>query len=182
MKKFSFALFLCLFCFQFQTFAQAKKFNLKFSVSVHSGAYLDITGEFKHGYNFGGGIGLLTSEHIEFTGEFNNYRARLKRANSVLSFNDYSLGLRYLWGKRFHKARPVFETGIGLYPNFNDYTLGDGLIPGINIGAGASINLSKSIDIILKTRLHIIPRSFGESSGLKFYLYNGITAGMKYTF
>jgi len=163
------------------TLSQQSKSKLRFSLNVQSGAFIDVTGNFKGGYIIGGGAGLSTSELLEIYTEFNVNIVKEKLADANVDFNDYSLGTRFYLGKVKQKVKPVIETAIGVYPDFKDRIEYKYYRPGMNLGAGASFNISKNFDILTKAKMHFAIVSMWDSDD-PIYVYSGIYVSVKYTF
>jgi hypothetical protein len=155
------------------------KTPLELSISIQSGAYIDITGNFKNGYNLGSGIALKTSKHFEVFTEVNLNFTKDDFDNRQFVLDDYSLGARVYIGRHKMHVMPFIEFAAGLYPDFRDFGSYTRKKAGLNFGAGTNINISKSIDILVKGKMHF-PVVTGGHPGGGFYVYSGIYLGVKY--
>lgn len=153
------------------------KNHLEFSISVQSGVYIDITGNFKNGYNIGSGIALRTSKHFEVFTEVNLNFTKDDFDNRQFVLDDYSLGARVYIGSKKIPVMPFIEFAAGLYPDFRDFGSYTRKNAGFNIGAGTNIYISKSIDIHAKGKMHF-PVVTGGHPGGGFYVYSGIYLGV----
>lgn len=156
--------------------------KLKFAVDLHTGATVDITGNFKGtGYNFGGGLSMQTSEHLEAFGDFNSNYVKDRFENTTVNFTDYSFGLRIFLGKEHGRVKPFIETALGVYPDFRDFREYNGSCGGINFGFGVLINAGNKIGIIVRPKLHLAVITGGHPGG-GFYVYSGFYGGLRYSF
>lgn len=88
------------------------------------------------------------------------------------SYFEVSAGPRYYFSSRNLKSNFFIESGVGAYVYSRDaYESGGTTFDrvsntnvGLNVGPGVTLQLSKSVDVILKTKYHIIFVSEGTNS------------------
>ncbi len=181
-----FVLGLSNFCYS-QTVTYVKKPLRKqfpqFMLSPYGGAIFPLpkimNENFKPGGNFGIDAAYRVNREVALYGKFSYFFMSSKITGApVGSYMEFSAGPRYYFTHPKLNSELFFEGGVGAY-NFRQKSYvnpGDSTgatisqinntRPGINGGIGATLGLSKAIDILVKSDYHVIFTPNGSTSFL----------------
>lgn len=152
-----------------------------FSVSPFGGAIFPIQNlkeSFKPGGTVGLDLGYRVNKEVGIYAKFGYYFMSSKITGAPIgSYIEVSAGPRYYFTHPKLKSELFFEGGVGAY-NFrqNSYTPNDTTMAqiqqinstkaGVNAGIGGSLALSDAVDILVKSKYHVIFTPNGSSSFL----------------
>jgi hypothetical protein len=131
--------------------------------------------EFEAGFNGGLDAGVRLNRELGIyakTGYYSLTDATVGAPNS--SYFELSAGPRYYFTSKNLKSAFFLETGVGAYIFSQDAYESEGVSydresntnVGLNVGPGVTLQLSKSIDVILKSKYHIVFNDYGTRSFL----------------
>lgn len=150
-----------------------------FSVSPVGGVSFPIGtfgDNFKTGPSFGLDLSYRVNKEVGFFGKF-GYNIFSNKTSSDLPNNnimEYTVGPRYFFTSKNLKSAMFVEAGVGGYTLTQDaFILGGREVPkvsdtkfGINAGVGATLNLGRTVDLIVKVKYHNILTEGGSTSFL----------------
>jgi hypothetical protein len=138
-----------------------------FSISPMGGVQFplgDMNNTYKTSWNAGLDLNLKINRETSFFlyGGYHDMPAKTESNSPDASVIQITAGPRYIFTSQAIKAQFFIEGGLGVYIfGTKEYTLEGVTIPssstvnfGINIGPGATIPLGKSVDLIMKVKLH----------------------------
>jgi hypothetical protein len=150
-----------------------------FSVSPTGGAIFPIQNlkeSFKPGGTVGLDLGYRVNKEVGFYAKFGYYFMSSKITGAPIgSYLEGSAGPRYFFTHPKLKSELFLEAGVGAY-NFrqNSYTPNDttqqqiaqisNTKAGINAGIGGALAVSDAVDVLVKTKYHVIFTPNGSSS------------------
>lgn len=147
-----------------------------FSVSPVGGVSFPVgkfSDNFKTGPSFGLDLSYRVNKEVGFYAKFgyNIFSNKLTERPDG-NYMEYTVGPRYFFTSKNLKSSMFVEAGVGGYTFTQDaYTINIIEIPkasdtkfGINAGAGATLNLGRTVDLIVKLKYHNILTEGGSTS------------------
>ncbi|RPI15013.1 MAG: hypothetical protein EHM58_15160 [Ignavibacteriae bacterium] len=172
------------------TTTSKRKMFPHFSISPSGGAIFPIQNlkeSFKPGGQFGLDLGYRVNKEVGFYAKFGYYFMSSKITGApVGAYIEGSAGPRYFFTHPKLKSEVFLEGGVGAY-NFRQDAYVDNLTQtqvdqisstkaGVNAGVGGSLALSNAVDILVKSKYHVIFTPNGSSSFLT------VTGGLEFRF
>ncbi len=149
-----------------------------FSVSPVGGVSFPIGtfgDNFKTGPSFGLDLSYRVNKEVGFYGKF-GYNIFSNKTTDLPKNNimEYTVGPRYFFTSKNLKSAMFVEAGVGGYTLTQDaFTLAGVSFPkvsdtkfGINAGVGATLNVGRTVDLIVKVKYHNILTEGGSTSFL----------------
>lgn len=155
-----------------------RKMYPHFSVSPSGGAIFPMSNlkeSFKPGGTVGLDVGYRVNKEVGFYAKFGYYFMSSKVTGApVGSYLEASAGPRYFFTHPKLKSELFLEGGVGAY-NFRQSSYVNGTTQsqvdqinstkaGLNAGIGGSLALSEAVDILVKSKYHVIFTPNGSSS------------------
>ena len=147
-----------------------------FTLSPLAGAIFPLSelgNNFKAGFSAGLDAGLRLNKELALYTKVGYYSLTTNTQGAPNSrYIEISAGPRYYFSSRNLKSTFFLETGVGAYIFSQDaYDINGVSIEkksntnvGLNVGPGATLQLSKSMDVILKSKYHMVFNSEGTRS------------------
>lgn len=147
-----------------------------FTLSPIGGAIFPLSelgNSYKAGFNAGLDAGMRLNKEVSIYGKMGYYNLSANTPGAPnSSYIEISAGPRYYFSSPKLKSNFFLESGVGAYIFSQDAYVTQGVNVekqsntniGLNVGPGVTLQLSKAVDIILKTKYHMIFNSGGSRS------------------